>query len=198
MGGGIARRGGQGDPARAAASGEDDRRDRLVTIAGAVLLSVVTVLAAWSGYAAAKWSTDSRVSLAEATTLRVRANRAESKATALRNFDSSTFEAWFAAYVAGNRGPCASPSIASVRSSRSHSTPGARRTLSRTPTLPPARPMCPNTGSRASRPRVHSTSKQAPPSERARSPGPTPTSTCSSPSSSQASSSWWGSRRNLR
>lgn len=82
---------------------KDDRRDRLVTIAGAVLLSVVTLLAAWSGYAAAKWSTDSRVSLAEATTLRVRANRAESEATALRNFDSSTFEAWFAAYVAGNR-----------------------------------------------------------------------------------------------
>jgi hypothetical protein len=34
---------------------EDDRRDRLVTIAGAVLLSVVTLLAARSGYAAAKW-----------------------------------------------------------------------------------------------------------------------------------------------
>ena len=38
---------------------------------------------------------------------------------------------------------------------------------SRTPTLPPARPMCPNTGSRASRSCVHSTSKQRPPSARA-------------------------------
>ena len=82
---------------------DNDGRDRSITIAGAVLLSVVTLLAAWSGYAAAKWSTDSRVSLAEATTLRVRANRADSEAAALRNFDSSTFEAWFAAYVAGNR-----------------------------------------------------------------------------------------------
>jgi hypothetical protein len=82
---------------------EDDRRDRLVTIAGAVLLSIVTLLAAWSGYAAAKWSTESRVALAEATTLRVKANRADSEAATLRNFDSSTFEAWFAAYIAGNR-----------------------------------------------------------------------------------------------
>ena len=84
-------------------SQEDDRRDRTVTIAGAVLLSVVTLLAAWSGYAAAKFSTESRVALAGATTLRVQANRAESEAADLRNFDSSTFEAWFAAYTAGNR-----------------------------------------------------------------------------------------------
>jgi hypothetical protein len=84
-------------------SGEDDRRDRLITIAGAALLSVVTLLAAWSGYAAAKWSTESRVALAESTTLRVQANRAESEAADLRNFDSSTFEAWFAAYIAGSR-----------------------------------------------------------------------------------------------
>jgi hypothetical protein len=77
--------------------------NRFITIAGAVLLSVVTLLAAWSGYAAAKWSTDSRVSLAEATTLRVKANRADSEAATLRNFDSSTFDAWFAAYIAGNR-----------------------------------------------------------------------------------------------
>ncbi len=81
---------------------EDERRDRLVTIAGAVLLSVVTLLAAWSGYSAAKFSTESRVALADATALRVKASRADSDAAALRNFDSSTFEAWFAAYIAGN------------------------------------------------------------------------------------------------
>lgn len=80
--------------------GEDDR---FITIAGAVLLSVVTLLAAWSGYAAAKWSTDSGVSLAAATTLFVQANRADSEAATLRNFDSSTFDAWFAAYIAGDQ-----------------------------------------------------------------------------------------------
>jgi hypothetical protein len=74
-----------------------------VTIAEAVLLSIVALLAAWSGYAAAKWSTESRVRLAEATTLRSEANRANLQALSVRNFDSSTFEAWFAAFTARNQ-----------------------------------------------------------------------------------------------
>ena len=77
-------------------------RDRLLSISEAVLLSIVALLAAWSGYAAAKWSTESRVSLAEASTARTKANRADLEAMELRNLDSSTFEAWFAAYIAGN------------------------------------------------------------------------------------------------
>ena len=87
------------------ASGQDDaqeRRDRLVSIAEAVLLSIVALMAAWSGYAAAKWSTESRVDLAEASTARTKASRANLEAIELRNFDSSTFEAWFAAYTAHN------------------------------------------------------------------------------------------------
>jgi hypothetical protein len=89
-----------------AAEGEDgahDRRDRLVSITEAILLSVVALMAAWSGYAAAKWSTESRVGLAEASAQRTKASRADLKAISVRNFDSSTFEAWFAAYTAGNR-----------------------------------------------------------------------------------------------
>ena len=80
-----------------------EERDRLIVIAEALLLSLVTLCAAWSGYAAAKWSTESRLSLAEASTARVEANRADGKAATLRNFDSSTFEAWFAAYIAQNK-----------------------------------------------------------------------------------------------
>ncbi|MGZ8476237.1 MAG: hypothetical protein ACXWWQ_08495 [Candidatus Limnocylindria bacterium] len=85
-------------------SGHDghERRDRLVSIAEAVLLSVVALGAAWSGYAAAKWSTESRVGLAEASTARTKANRANLDAIEVRNFDSSTFEAWFAAYAVQN------------------------------------------------------------------------------------------------
>src|SRR4249920_3503584 len=78
------------------------RRDRLITIAEAVLLSIVTLLAAWSGYAAAKWNTESRLDLFKASTKRTEANRAAQAAITLRNFDSSTFEAWFAAYTVGN------------------------------------------------------------------------------------------------
>jgi hypothetical protein len=79
-----------------------ERRDRLVSISEAVLLSVVALLAAWSGYAASKWSTQSRVELATASSLRIEGSQANADAFDLRNFDSSTFESWFAAYIARN------------------------------------------------------------------------------------------------
>jgi hypothetical protein len=79
-----------------------ERRDRWVSIVEAVLLSIVALLAAWSGFAAAKWSTESRVELATASSARTKANRANLDALELRNFDSSTFEAWFSAYTARN------------------------------------------------------------------------------------------------
>ncbi len=61
------------------------------SITEAGLLSIVALLAAWSGYAAAKWSTESRVGLAKASAARTEASRATLEATNLRNFDSSTF-----------------------------------------------------------------------------------------------------------
>jgi hypothetical protein len=73
-----------------------------LTIVEAVILSVVTLLAAWSGYAAAKWSTESRVTLAEASAARVQANAASEEALTLRNLDDSTFNAWFSAYTVHN------------------------------------------------------------------------------------------------
>src|ERR1044072_263915 len=79
-----------------------ERRDRLVSIAEAALLSLVTLMAAWSGYAAAKGGTESRVLLAEASGARTNANRATIEALQAQSFDSSTFEAWFAAYTARN------------------------------------------------------------------------------------------------
>lgn len=82
---------------------EPKGRDRLITIVEALLLAVVAVLAAWSGFAAAKWSTHASLQLAKASAARTEANRADFEGYALRNFDSSTFEAWFSAYVAGNK-----------------------------------------------------------------------------------------------
>lgn len=82
---------------------ERDRHDRILSIAEAVLLSIVALMAAWSGYAAAKWSTESRVKLAEASTLRSEGNRADINAIDLRNFDASTFNAWFSAFTVENR-----------------------------------------------------------------------------------------------
>ena len=82
---------------------EPKRHDRLITIVEAVLLAVVAVLAAWSGFAAAKWGTESSLQLAKASAARTEANRADFEGFALRNFDSSTFGALFSAYVAGNK-----------------------------------------------------------------------------------------------
>ena len=82
---------------------ERDRHDRFLSIAEAVLLSIVALMAAWSGYAAAKWSSESRVKLAESSTLRSEGSRADINAINLRNFDASTFNAWFSAFTARNK-----------------------------------------------------------------------------------------------
>ncbi len=77
--------------------------DRWLSVVEAVLLSLVALLAAYSGFAAAKWSTESSVSLAHASALRTKANRADLEALATRTLDSVSFNAWFTAYVAGNK-----------------------------------------------------------------------------------------------
>jgi hypothetical protein len=78
------------------------QHDRLLSITEALLLSVVAVLAAFSGFAAAKWSTESSVTLAKASADRTKANRADLEALQLRTLDSVSFNAWFSAFVAGN------------------------------------------------------------------------------------------------
>ena len=68
-------------------------------IGEAALLALVTITAAWAGYAAARWGTASRVDIARSTTLRSLATRADLSALTTRNFDSSTFNAWFTAFT---------------------------------------------------------------------------------------------------
>lgn len=82
---------------------QEEWRDRVVTIIEAVLLAVVALLAAASGFASAKWSTESRLALSRATSARNEASRADLAAMETRNFDASTFNTWFSAYVAGNQ-----------------------------------------------------------------------------------------------
>jgi hypothetical protein len=77
-----------------------ERRDRWLSITEAVMLSVVAVIAAWSGYSAAKWGTESSVKLAEASSTRTKANRAELESNQIRTLDSVSFNAAFAALVA--------------------------------------------------------------------------------------------------
>jgi hypothetical protein len=91
---------------RAAARDADkaeERHSRILQTGEAILLALVTIAAAWAGYAAAKWGTESRVQIAQSSTLRNLATRADLEALTTRNFDSSTFNAWFTAYTLGNK-----------------------------------------------------------------------------------------------
>jgi hypothetical protein len=88
--------------ARTKDPGGEDRRDRMLSITEALLLSLVAVLAAYSGYASAKWGTHSSVELATASALRTKANRADLEGLQIRTLDSVSFNAWFTAFTAGN------------------------------------------------------------------------------------------------
>jgi len=75
---------------------------RWVAIGEAVLLAIVAVMAAWSGYSSAKWGTESRLLLAQASTARTEASTAQLEADEQRAFDRAAFSIWFTAYVAGD------------------------------------------------------------------------------------------------
>jgi hypothetical protein len=85
-----------------ATTNEGGDRDRWLSIVEAVLLSLVAVLAAYSGYAAAKWGTESSVTLATASAERAKANRADLEGIVIRTLDSASFNAWFTAFTAGD------------------------------------------------------------------------------------------------
>ena len=89
----------QADERAEHAASTEKRKTDVITILEAVLLAVVAVLAAWSGYAAAKWGTDSSLHLAKASAARTKANRAALNGLETKNFDSTTFNAWFTAYL---------------------------------------------------------------------------------------------------
>jgi hypothetical protein len=83
--------------------GGDDRRSRVVQICEATLLALVTVTAAWAGFSAAKGNTTSRIDIARSAAERNLASRDELIAISLRNFDASTFNAWFTAFTLHSR-----------------------------------------------------------------------------------------------
>jgi hypothetical protein len=72
--------------------------DRAITIAEAFVLAVVTVVAAWSGYSAAKWGTESSLHLAKASATRTQANREFQESLTYRVGDALTFNSWLGAH----------------------------------------------------------------------------------------------------
>jgi hypothetical protein len=77
-------------------------RHRLISIAEAVLLSIVTLMAAWSGYSAAKWGSDSSLSLSRSSSAQNEANLDTVQASQIRTLDSVSFNGLFAAYETHN------------------------------------------------------------------------------------------------
>jgi hypothetical protein len=107
VGKGIAEHAEQAEQAEQAKHAEHPKADhagrhRLISIAEAVLLSIVTLMAAWSGYSAAKWGSDSSLSLSRSSSAQNEANLDTIQASQIRTLDSVSFNGLFAAYETHN------------------------------------------------------------------------------------------------
>jgi hypothetical protein len=80
----------------------DSTHERSIAIVEALLLSIVALMAAWAGYSAAKWGTESSLSLAKASAAGRKASVAQVQATQIRTLDSVSFNAVETAYAAHN------------------------------------------------------------------------------------------------
>jgi hypothetical protein len=89
------------ETADAAAQRTRSRRDTVVEVLEAVLLAIVAVATAWSGYQAAKWEGHSSELYAEASTIRIRADQLLTLGGQQRLLDISTFNTWIEAETEG-------------------------------------------------------------------------------------------------
>jgi hypothetical protein len=81
---------------------EHAQHDLVLGIVEAALLSVVALLAAWSGFSAATWSTHSSIALAHASAARAKAGVTQIQAIQIRTLDSVSFNAVATAYASGD------------------------------------------------------------------------------------------------
>jgi hypothetical protein len=77
------------------------RRDAVVEILEAVLLAIVAIATAWSGYQAAKWEGHSSELYAEASTIRIEADQLLTLGGQQKLLDVSTFNTWIQAESEG-------------------------------------------------------------------------------------------------
>lgn len=75
------------------------RSARFLQIGEAVLLAIVTVAAAWCGFAAAKYGTDSRIDFAAAGQLRTDADSLLISSLEVENINRQNFNSWWTAYL---------------------------------------------------------------------------------------------------
>lgn len=76
-------------------------RHEIIEILEAVLLAVVAVVTAWSGYQAAKWDGESARAYAESARVRIEAERLYLRSGQVLAYDANTFNSWLEATVRG-------------------------------------------------------------------------------------------------
>lgn len=91
----ISERADEGEP------GGSHRHEKTTEIVEAILLAVVAIATAWSGYQAAKWDGENAREYAVANKERAQANRAWTLGGQQRLFDSTNFAAWLQARTRG-------------------------------------------------------------------------------------------------
>jgi hypothetical protein len=77
-------------------------RHKIVEILEAVLLALVAVVTAWSGYQAAKWDGESARAYADSARVRIEAERLYLRSGQVLAYNASTFNAWLDATVRGD------------------------------------------------------------------------------------------------
>src|SRR5213080_3855149 len=118
-------------------------RFEAIEIIEAVILALVAVATAWSGYQAAQWAGKRAEKYAEASQLRVTAEGLATLAGQERIYDSDTFNSWLAAKLDGRRRRRSFLSDGFATSTDPLSQPGWAPILSTTRKRHPARFSCP-------------------------------------------------------
>jgi hypothetical protein len=78
------------------------RREEILEIAQAVLLALVAIATAWSGYQAARWDSNSAQLYGQSSRLRTMAVQQETSAGQLYLYDTTTFDFWLDATATGD------------------------------------------------------------------------------------------------
>jgi hypothetical protein len=81
---------------------EGRRHNVLIEIGEALLLALVAILTAWSGYQAAKWQDRNGLYYGEANKARVLATQLSTRGGQNLLFDATTFNSWLEANLSGN------------------------------------------------------------------------------------------------
>src|SRR5215831_1601289 len=79
-----------------------ERTDRWFQIVTAIMLGVVALATAWSGYQATRWAGEQSTLYAQASALRVESTRASTLAGQYKLYDSIMVNNWLNAYTQGN------------------------------------------------------------------------------------------------